>query len=156
MGLLRALTKTTINKKSVRSTVPISAAIVFLKGLKTNIESKTKKKKKILNQDKQINLSSKDSVKEFIHKHNFWPFFTQRPFNKVVNPNDNPKCIVVSLADSSPLANDLSYSLAESKEYIISALSNLKKLTDGQLYVAVRGDNFSFLSDYDFINLTSS
>ena len=32
-------------------------------------------------------------------------------------------------------------------------MSNLKKLTDGQLYVAVRGDNFSFLSDYDFINL---
>ena len=32
-------------------------------------------------------------------------------------------------------------------------MSNLKKLTDGHLYVAVRDDNFSFLSDYDFINL---
>ena len=110
-------------------------------------------KEKNIESDKQINLSSKDNVKEFIQKHNFWPFFTQRPFNKVVNPSDNPKCIVVSLADSSPLANDLSFSLAEKKEYIISALSNLKKLTDGHLYVAVRGDNFSFLSDYDFINL---
>lgn len=110
-------------------------------------------KEKNIESDKQINLSSKDNVKEFIQKHNFWPFFTQRPFNKVVNPSDSPKCIVVSLADSSPLANDLSFSLAENKEYIISALSNLKKLTDGQLYVAVRGDNFSFLSDYDFINL---
>ena len=110
-------------------------------------------KEKNIELDKQINLSSKDNVKEFIQKHNFWPFFTQRPFNKVVNPSDSPKCIVVSLADSSPLANDLSFSLAENKEYIISALSNLKKLTDGHLYVAVRGDNFSFLSDYDFINL---
>ena len=110
-------------------------------------------KEKNIELDKQINLSSKDNVKEFIQKHNFWPFFTQRPFNKVVNPSDSPKCIVVSLADSSPLANDLSFSLAENKEYIISALSNLKKLTDGHLYVAVRGNNFSFLSDYDFINL---
>ena len=110
-------------------------------------------KEKNIELDKQINLSSKDNVKEFIQKHNFWPFFTQRPFNKVVNPSDSPKCIVVSLADSSPLANDLSFSLAENKEFIISALSNLKKLTDGHLYVAVRGDNFSFLSDYDFINL---
>ena len=110
-------------------------------------------KEKNIESDKQINLSSKDNVKEFIQKHNFWPFFTQRPFNKVVNPSDSPKCIVVSLADSSPLANDLSFSLAENKEYIISALSNLKKLTDGNLYVAVRGDNFSFLSDYDFVNL---
>ena len=101
----------------------------------------------------QINLSSRDDVKGFITKNNFWPFFTQRPFNKVVNPNDNRKCIVVTLADSSPLANDLSFSLAENKDYIISALSNLKKLTDGNLYVAVRGDNFSFLSDYNFINL---
>jgi Na+-transporting NADH:ubiquinone oxidoreductase subunit A len=110
-------------------------------------------KEKNIESEKQINLSSKDEVKDFIQKHNFWPFFTQRPFNKVVNPSDNPKCIVVSLADSSPLANDLSFSLAEKKEYIISALSNLKKLTDGHLYVAVRGDDFSFLSDYDFINL---
>ena len=110
-------------------------------------------KEKNIELDKQINLSSKDNVKEFIQKHNFWPFFTQRPFNKVVNPSDSPKCIVVSLADSSPLANDLSFSLAENKEYIISAFSNLKKLTDGHLYVAVRGSNFSFLSDYDFINL---
>jgi len=110
-------------------------------------------KEKNIESEKQINLSSRDDVKDFIQKHNFWPFFTQRPFNKVVNPSDNPKCIVVSLADSSPLANDLSFSLAENKEYIISALSNLKKLTDGHLYVAVRGDNFSFLSDYDFINL---
>ena len=110
-------------------------------------------KEKNIESDKQINLSSKGNVKEFIQKHNFWPFFTQRPFNKVVNPSDSPKCIVVSLADSSPLANDLSFSLSENKEYIISALSNLKKLTDGHLYVAVRGDNFSFLSDYDFINL---
>ena len=101
----------------------------------------------------QINLSSRDDVKGFITKNNFWPFFIQRPFNKVVDPNDNPKCIVVTLADSSPLANDLSFSLAENKDYIISALSNLKKLTDGNLYVAVRGDNFSFLSDYNFINL---
>ena len=100
-----------------------------------------------------INLSSRYDVKGFITKNNFWPFFTQRPFNKVVDPNDNPKCIVVTLADSSPLANDLSFSLAENKDYIISALSNLKKLTDGNLYVAVRGDNFSFLSDYNFINL---
>ena len=110
-------------------------------------------KEKNIESEKQINLSSKDEVKDFIQKHNFWPFFTQRPFNKVVNPSDSPKCIVVSLADSSPLANDLSFSLAENKEYIISALSNLKKLTDGHLYVAVRGDNFSFLSDYDFVSL---
>ena len=99
------------------------------------------------------NLSSREDVKNFIQNNNLWPFITQRPFNKVVDPNDSPKCIIVSLADSSPLANDLSFSLEDKKNHIVSALSNLKKLTDGDLYVAVRGDNFSFLSDYDFIKL---
>jgi len=99
------------------------------------------------------NLSSKEDVKNFIQNNHLWPFFTQRPFNKVVDPKDSPKCIIVSLADSSPLANDLSFSLSDKKDNIVSALSNIKKLTDGNLYVAVRGDNFSFLSDYDFINL---
>ena len=99
------------------------------------------------------NLSSKEEVKNFIKNNNLWPFFTQRPFNKVVDPEDDPKCIIVSLADSSPLANDLSFSIAEKKDHIVSALLNIKKLTHGNLYVAVRGDNFSFLSDYDFITL---
>jgi len=116
------------------------------------IEIDESKEKNLEPIDKK-NLSSKEEVKNFIKNNNLWPFFTQRPFNKVVNPEDNPKCIIVSLADSSPLANDLSFSIAEKKDHIVSALLNIKKLTDGNLYVAVRGDNFSFLSDYDFITL---
>ena len=116
------------------------------------IEIDESKEKNLEPIDKK-NLSSKEEVKNFIKDNNLWPFFTQRPFNKVVNPEDNPKCIIVSLADSSPLANDLSFSIAEKKDHIVSALLNIKKLTDGNLYVAVRGDNFSFLSDYDFITL---
>ena len=116
------------------------------------IEIDESKEKNLEPIDKK-NLSSKEEVKDFIQSNNLWPFFTQRPFNKVVNPEDNPKCIIVSLADSSPLANDLSFSIAEKKDHIVSALLNIKKLTDGNLYVAVRGDNFSFLSDYDFITL---
>ena len=114
------------------------------------VDENKEKTSQIIN---ERNLSTKEDVKNFIQNNNLWPFFTQRPFNKVVDPKDSPKCIIVSLADSSPLANDLSFSLSDKKDNIVSALSNIKKLTDGNLYVAVRGDNFSFLSDYDFINL---
>lgn len=100
-----------------------------------------------------LNSSSRANIKKFISENNIWPFITQRPFNKVANPEDEPKCIVISLADSSPLASDLSFSLDERRDDIVSALSVLKKLTDGHLYVAVRGDNFSYLSEYDFVNL---
>jgi Na+-transporting NADH:ubiquinone oxidoreductase subunit A len=100
-----------------------------------------------------LNSSSRANIKKFISENNMWPFITQRPFNKVANPEDEPKCIVISLADSSPLASDLSFSLDERRDDIVSALSVLKKLTDGHLYVAVRGDNFSYLSECDFVNL---
>ena len=36
----------------------------------------------------QINLSSREQIKEFISSKNMWPFITQRPFNKIVNPSD--------------------------------------------------------------------
>lgn len=38
------MTMTTINKKNVKSAVPMSAAIVCLKGLRTKSDSRTKKK----------------------------------------------------------------------------------------------------------------
>jgi Na+-transporting NADH:ubiquinone oxidoreductase subunit A len=74
-----------------------------------------------------LSSTSKDDIKEFLTEKNMWPFITQRPFNKVVNPQDEPKCIIVSLADSSPLASDLSFSLDHKKDDIVSALSVLKK-----------------------------
>ena len=82
-----------------------------------------------------------------------WPFITQRPFNKVVNPSDNPKSIIVSLVNSAPLSTDLSFTLDSQSEYVIAALSKLKKLTDGKLYVAVNKNEFSYLSSLDFVEV---
>ena len=61
---------------------------------------------------------------------NVWPFIKQRPFNKVANPSDTPKSLIVSLANSAPLAISHNFTLSEQKEYIISALKHLKQLTN--------------------------
>ena len=82
-----------------------------------------------------------------------WPFITQRPFNKVANPSDSPKSIIVSLANTGPLAVDYNLTLASNKDSIISALVNLKKMTEGNLFVAVNPGEFSYLSDLDFIDI---
>ena len=37
-----------------------------------------------------LNSSSKIDIKEFITEKNMWPFITQRPFNKVANPENEP------------------------------------------------------------------
>ena len=101
----------------------------------------------------KVDLSSREQVKDFISSKNMWPFITQRPFNKVVNPSDNPKSIIVSLVNSAPLSTDLSFTLDSQSEYVIAALSKLKKLTDGKLYVAVNKNEFSYLSSLDFVEV---
>tara|TARA_B100000579_G_scaffold70968_2_gene53944 strand:- start:274 stop:1602 length:1329 start_codon:yes stop_codon:yes gene_type:complete len=101
----------------------------------------------------KVDLSSREQVKDFISSKNMWPFITQRPFNKVVNPTDNPKSIIVSLVNSAPLSTDLSFTLDSQNEYVIAALSKLKKLTDGKLYVAVNKNEFSYLSSLDFVEV---
>ena len=101
----------------------------------------------------KVDLSSREQVKDFISSKNMWPFITQRPFNKVVNPSDNPKSIIVSLVNSAPLSTDLSFTLDSQSEYVIAALSKLKKLTDGKLYVSVNKNEFSYLSSLDFVEV---
>ena len=101
----------------------------------------------------KVDLSSREQVKDFISSKNMWPFITQRPFNKVVNPSDNPKSIIVSFVNSAPLSTDLSFTLDSQSEYVIAALSKLKKLTDGKLYVAVNKNEFSYLSSLDFVEV---
>ncbi|HJO21849.1 MAG TPA: NADH:ubiquinone reductase (Na(+)-transporting) subunit A, partial [Candidatus Marinimicrobia bacterium] len=51
-------------------------------------------------------LSNRNDVINFLLEKNMWPFITQRPFNKVANPSDTPKSIIVSLANTAPLSVD--------------------------------------------------
>ncbi len=102
---------------------------------------------------KPRDMATKDEVVSYLLEKNMWPFITQRPFNKVANPSDTPKCIVVSLANTAPLSVDYNFTLSSKKDHIISALKNLKKMTDGQLFVAVKPGEFTYLSDLDFVDV---
>ena len=103
--------------------------------------------------DHKHSLSSRDEVINFLLEKNMWPFITQRPFNKVANPSDSPKCIIVSLANTAPLSADYGFTLSSNKDEVISALTNLKKMTEGKLFVAVNPGEFDYLSDIDFVDV---
>jgi len=103
--------------------------------------------------DHKYSLSSRDEVINFLLEKNMWPFITQRPFNKVANPSDSPKCIIVSLANTAPLSADYGFTLSSNKDEVISALTNLKKMTEGKLFVAVNPGEFDYLSDIDFVDV---
>ena len=112
----------------------------------TNIENEQ-------SNSEQKKLDNKDDVVNYLLEKNMWPFITQRPFNKVANPSDNPKSIIVSLANTAPLSVDYNFTLSSNKDTIVSALANLKKLTAGKLFVAVNPGEFDYLSDLDFVDV---
>ena len=112
----------------------------------TNIENEQ-------SNSEQKKIDNKDDVVNYLLEKNMWPFITQRPFNKVANPSDKPKCIIVSLANTAPLSVDYNFTLASNKDSIVNALSNLKKLTEGKVFVAVNPGEFDYLSDLDFIDI---
>lgn len=67
-----------------------------------------------------------------------WTLLRQRPYSTIANPNDNPKCIVVSMFNSAPLAPSNGYIIENQFEAFNAGLQVLSKLTDGKLYLNTR------------------
>lgn len=97
------------------------------------------------------NLSSRDEVINFLLDKNLFPFIQKRPFDIVANPDEKPKAIIVSFANTAPLGTDFNFSLSQEKKYINEALKNLKTLTVGKIYVAVNSSQFDFVDDLEFV-----
>lgn len=59
------------------------------------------------------NSASKEEMSEKLLASGLWPLIKQRPFDSIANPNDTPKAVFVSAFDTSPLAPDYDFILAE-------------------------------------------
>lgn len=57
-----------------------------------------------------------------------WPYFRQRPYNILANPDDIPKAIFISGFDSAPLAPDIDFVLTGQEEAFELGIEVLKKL----------------------------
>jgi len=67
-----------------------------------------------------------------------WTMIRQRPYSTIANPDDTPKCIVVSMFDSAPLAPSTGYILENQVDAFNTGIEVLSKLTDGKLYLNLR------------------
>lgn len=78
-----------------------------------------------------------------------WPFLLQRPFNKIANPEQNPRSIFISGFDSAPLGVDYNYILNGQDKDFQTGIDALKLLTDGKIYLNLskRLDNCSALEN---------
>lgn len=71
---------------------------------------------------------SKLQVREFLLASGLWTTIIQRPFGIIADPELDPRDIYVSAFDSSPLAPDMSYVMADQKGAIDAAIELLSKV----------------------------
>ena len=88
--------------------------------------------------------ADRETVKRSLLNSGLWPFIVQRPFGVIAKIEDTPKAIVVSGFDSSPLAPDYEFTLANEMKALQEGFDALSKLTDGKIYLGLRqGSKFA-------------
>jgi Na+-transporting NADH:ubiquinone oxidoreductase subunit A len=83
----------------------------------------------------------REEVVERLLSSGVWPFIRQRPFGIIANPAEKPKSIFISAFDSSPLAPDNDFIMADDAVDFQTGLDALKKLTDGKIHLNVRANS---------------
>ena len=86
----------------------------------------------------QIRSSDKDTILNHILDANLFPLIRQRPFNKIANPNSNPRDIFISGYNTAPLSVDLHSIIVQDKEVFQLGLTALSKLTDGKVFLTLK------------------
>src|SRR5690554_7652952 len=73
-----------------------------------------------------------------------WPYFRQRPYDVIANPQETPKAIFVSGFDSAPLAPDMDFLLTGEEEAFKTGVEVLKKLAP-EVHIGISSDSASKL-----------
>ncbi|MDR2292368.1 MAG: Na(+)-translocating NADH-quinone reductase subunit A, partial [Prevotellaceae bacterium] len=80
---------------------------------------------------------TREQIINIILESGTFPFFIQRPYGIIANPNDVPKDIFVSCFDSSPFAVDYDFAMQYDAEYLKKGISVLSKLTNGNVNLGI-------------------
>ena len=67
-----------------------------------------------------------------------WPYIRQRPFNKIADPEAEPKAVFVNCMDTAPLANDPNFSLTGMGDVFEAGVAALSVLCE-RVHVCTRG-----------------
>jgi Na+-transporting NADH:ubiquinone oxidoreductase subunit A len=90
-----------------------------------------------------------EEIKKMLLDGGVWPYLRQRPFAKIANPNEKPRDIFISAMDSAPLAPEQKILLKGTEEYLQMGIDILNKLTDGNVYLSVDGNDTELYPMYD-------
>jgi Na+-transporting NADH:ubiquinone oxidoreductase subunit A len=82
--------------------------------------------------------TSREDLMSLLMESGLWPCFRQRPLDLVADPTKEPKGIYVSSFDSSPLAPDYDFVLADRMEQVQIGLKALNLLCSGKVHLSSR------------------
>lgn len=133
------------NKKNerVKFTSPASGVVKqIVRGARRAIqavivETDNKKTKARLKIPKST--ASRDNLIDALLISGLFPFFVQRPFAIIANPDDTPRDIFISTMDTAPLAPDCNVVVKGQEKNFQTGLNVLKKLTSGKVHLSVNG-----------------
>jgi Na+-transporting NADH:ubiquinone oxidoreductase subunit A len=86
---------------------------------------------------------TKENVIEKMLKSGTWPLIRQRPYSVIADPADEPKAIIISAFDSSPLAPDMSYLIDGLGNEFQAGIDAMNKLTSGKIHLNLREGNMA-------------
>ncbi|MFA5088617.1 MAG: Na(+)-translocating NADH-quinone reductase subunit A [Candidatus Omnitrophota bacterium] len=78
---------------------------------------------------------SREDIIQVLLRGGVWPCLRQRPFSKIANPQDRPKCIFVQAMNTEPLALDVDVLLRDRDAEFQLGLEIIKKLTAGEIHL---------------------
>jgi Na+-transporting NADH:ubiquinone oxidoreductase subunit A len=90
-----------------------------------------------------------DDLKKLLLDGGVWPYLRQRPFAKIADPNAKPRDIFINAMDTAPLAPEQSILLKDTTEYLQAGIEVLNKFTDGNIYLAVDGNDRDLYPMFD-------
>lgn len=80
---------------------------------------------------------SREEVKTRMLESGLWPVLRQRPYHIVARPTGVPKAVFISAFDTSPLAPDLDFVMANTHgNHLQTGINALTRLTDGKVHLS--------------------
>jgi len=77
-------------------------------------------------------------VRDLMLQSGLWTTLRARPFGRIPDPDGEPKALLITAIDTSPLAPDPAFIIAEYADKFALGLDAIRKITDAPLYVCQR------------------
>ncbi len=96
---------------------------------------------------------SVDELKKYLSEAGCYPYFIQRPYDIVADPNDTPKAIFISSFSTAPLAADQTFAMQGMEKAFQTGINAIAKLTDGKVHLSVDGKETSFFDKVENVTI---